>query len=109
VTPAELARVLRAAADEADRIAAEARAERRDWIDQGASPLGPRRQIEAVRRRIREGAPGAAMVGRRALLSPEAMAEELERVSVPTRTAKPKATGNLAAELGLSLVAGGKR
>jgi hypothetical protein len=90
VTPADLARILRAAADEADRIAAEHRAERRDWIDQVMSPLGRRRHVAAVRRRVGAGAAGAALVGRRALLSSEALAEELAALSTRKRPARPE-------------------
>ena len=77
MSPAEMARVLRAAADEADRIAAEHRAERRGWIDQATSLLGRRRHCAAVRRRMAAGAAGAAVVGRRCLLSSDAHDEEL--------------------------------
>ncbi|HKQ68264.1 MAG TPA: hypothetical protein VJT73_02955 [Polyangiaceae bacterium] len=51
-----------------------------DHIDQTTSALGPRRHCRAVKRRIASGQSGAAIVGRRHLLSPEALAEELTRV-----------------------------
>lgn len=90
MTPSDLARILRAAADEADRIADEHRAERREWVDQVTSPLGCRRHVAAVRRRVTVGAPGAALVGRRALLSSEALADELAALSTRATPAKPE-------------------
>jgi hypothetical protein len=86
------ARADRARADEWERIADEAKAERRDWQAQTGSPLGPRRHCAAVDRRIAAGAPGAARVGRRALLSPEALREELEAVSKKPKQSKPETT-----------------
>lgn len=50
---------------------------------QQGSPLGPRRHCEAVKRRLAEGLFGAAHIGRRYLLSPEALAEELAGISRP--------------------------
>jgi hypothetical protein len=90
MTPADLARILRAAADEADRIAAEQRAERREWVDQVTSPLGRRRHVAAVRRRLAVATAGVALVGRRALLSSEALAEELDALSTRSRPAQPE-------------------
>lgn len=51
------------------------------WIDQQSSPLGSRRHRACVRRRVQAGETGAAIVGRRFLLSAAALAEELARVS----------------------------
>lgn len=51
------------------------------WVDQTTSPLGPRRHCAAVQRRVRSGIAGASVVGRRYLLSTEALAEELSRLS----------------------------
>lgn len=101
------ARVLRAAADEVDRIEAESRNEHRDWIDQRSSPLGPKRHCGAVRRRLAAAQGGAAHVGRRHLLSAEALAEELARLSAPRRAAGKEGVGS---ELrrALSLVGGGR-
>jgi hypothetical protein len=48
-------------------------------IDQSASPLGARRHCAAAKRRMARGEPGAAKVGRRYLLSREALREELGR------------------------------
>jgi hypothetical protein len=48
-------------------------------VDQANSPLGGRSHRAAVQRRIREGKPGASIVGRRHFLTREALQEELER------------------------------
>ncbi len=67
--------------------------------DQSRSPLGKRRHIAAARRRIAAGLPGAAQVGRRYLLSSDALADELARISGRhTETAAP-ASGTVRAEL----------
>ena len=79
-------------------------------VDQTSSPLGARRHRAAVKRRLVAGEGGAAVVGRRHLLSREALTEELERVTrrpVKEQGAPPSAE-SLAAELGLRVV-GGKR
>lgn len=65
----------------AREVVRELRAGELDMIDQSASPLGRRRHLAAVRARVSAGAPGAAIVGRRYLLSREAVAQELEKVS----------------------------
>jgi hypothetical protein len=103
MTPSDLARVLRAAADECDRIVDEKHAERRDWTDQSASPLGRRRHVARVRARIAAGQPGAALVGRRALLSREALDDELALLSRGPRKVEPEESGpaRLRRELGL--------
>lgn len=53
------------------------------WIDQEFSPLGSRRHIAAVRRRMARRQPGAELdafvIGRRYLLSIDAVAEEYFR------------------------------
>lgn len=46
-------------------------------VDQSASPLGRRRHIAAVRKRVNASEPGAAIVGRRHLLSRGALDAEL--------------------------------
>lgn len=80
------------------------------WTDQHASPLGPRRHCAAARRRLAEGAPGAERVGRRLLLTPEALKEELARASKKRAKADPETdVRDLAGELGLKLLSGGKR
>jgi hypothetical protein len=70
----------------ADRVVARLSEGRPGWVDQHGSPLGPKRHCAAVRRRVATGLGGAAVVGRRMLLSPEALAEELSRAS---QRAKP--------------------
>lgn len=98
----EWARAYRAMAEELERIAAEASAERRDWTPQESSPLGRRRHVAAVRRRVGAGDRGAAMVGRRALLSHEALAEELAAMSKRPRAREQETTrGRLERRLGL--------
>lgn len=67
-------------------------------LDQSASPLGSRRHCTAVKRRIARGEPGAAIVGRKHLLSPEALSEELGRVS-RRESPNPTDTGGVRAEL----------
>ncbi len=61
----------------ADRLASTARG----MVSQHGSPLGARRHRAAVRRRMERGEPGAAVVGRRHLLSHDALGEELSRAS----------------------------
>lgn len=59
-------------------------------VDQSESLLGPRRHINAVKRRIRLGKPGASKVGRRYLLTREALTEELKQGEKPSKpAAKP--------------------
>jgi hypothetical protein len=104
-----LARVLRAAADEADRIAEEQRDDRRDWIPQASSPLGPRRHVRIVRRRLAAGEDGAALIGRQALLSPEALEEEIAELGEAKPRAKNETTGErIERRLGLALVRGAR-
>lgn len=80
------------------------------WIDQARSPLGPRRHRSAVQRRLGRGEPGASLVGRRHLLSPEAVAEELARITKAKRPVlAPQSVEQIATELGLSVVNGGRR
>jgi hypothetical protein len=87
VTLDDLAEILEAAASKARELAAQDRANRSQWIDQAGSPLGPRRHHTAVRRRLAKGLGGAAKVGRKSLLSPDALAEELSGLT----TGAPKA------------------
>ena len=79
-------------------------------VDQHQSPLGPRRHCTAVRRLVAAGEPGAAIVGRRYLLTREALAQELMRVgrataatSAPQR-ASAQGDAALLARLGLRRV-----
>ncbi len=92
MSPSQFARVLRAAADEAERVAADEAAERRDWIDQTRSMLGRRRHCAAVRRRVAAAHPDAAIVGRRYLLSITAHGEELRLVGSRLRLVKTETT-----------------
>lgn len=69
-------------------------------IDQSSSPMGRRRHCTAVKRRVARGEPGAAIVGRRHLLSPEALSEELGRVSgKPGAPHASASAGSVRAEL----------
>jgi hypothetical protein len=107
ITIGDLARVLRAAAAECDAIATEHRADLHSWIDQQHSALGPRRHVSAVRRRVAAGDKGAALVGRKALLSPDSLAEELARVSNRQRKDQPE-DGPAELRRTLGLVSGGR-
>jgi hypothetical protein len=74
----------------AREVVAELRAgEAPGMIDQSASPLGRRRHIAAVRRRVAAGESGAAIVGRRHLLSRERLDAELATLAKTKR--KPAA------------------
>jgi hypothetical protein len=68
-------------------VRAELRGVDPSWVDQHLSVLGPRKHIEAVRRRLSADPPelGARhdKKARRYLLSQEAIAEELGRLSAP--------------------------
>ena len=79
-------------------------------VDQHASPLGPRRHCAAVRRRLAAGLAGGTILGRRLLLTPEAVEEELasSRVKRPAPDAESDVR-DLAKEMGLRLVPGGHR
>lgn len=70
----------------ADRLEARQKQGAAGMVGQETSPLGRRRHCAAVRRRISANLPGAAIVGRRCLLSPEALSEELNRASGAKRT-----------------------
>ena len=109
MTPAHWARAYRAMADELERIETEQAAERRDWTSQEVSPLGRRRHVRAVRARVARGDADAAMVGRRALLSAAALAEELVALGSPKSAKPPGVANDLRSELGLLAVAGGQR
>lgn len=100
---AEVAAALRvlAAWFESQASNADAPAPRAEWIDQKASPLGRRRHINAVRRLVAEGADGARVVGRRYLLSANAIDAELGRVTrnAPVRSTPPAPVVDELAEL----------
>jgi len=78
ITPEELELIVMRAVRKALSAAAD-----EGMVSQTGSPLGPRRHAEAVKRRIATGAPGAAKVGRRYLLTQDALAEELSGLSRP--------------------------
>jgi hypothetical protein len=88
VTPAMLARAHRAFADALEDAARDAEIDRGTWLDQAGSPLGSRRHCAAVRRRVAQGLDGAAIVGRRHLLSPAALAETM-RAPKPKKSQQP--------------------
>lgn len=101
-----LARAELAAAEAKVRVleeaAAEARANKRTWTDQAQSPLGRRRHCAAVRRLVAEGSAGAAVVGRRHLLSTQALDDELARASSRLRPDRSRSVADgLRAELRL--------
>lgn len=109
-----IARILDAAASEARAIAAEETMVRLDWVPQTRSPLGSRTHIAAVRRRLKEGLDGAGQAGRKYLLSPAALAQELasrsETRSLSTSVANASEVEEVA-ELRsqLALIRGGSR
>lgn len=76
-----------------------------EWIQQRGSALGNRKHCAAVRRRIASGEGGAAIQGKRFLLTTSALTEELRRGGPPPildqlAKAKPRDGGdNDAAEL----------
>jgi hypothetical protein len=107
MNPRDLARVLRRAADELDAIESERRAERRGWTDQSSSPLGRRRHVARVRARIAAGQGGAAQIGRRYVLSQEALDEELTLLSGPKKVEQSE-SGPDALRRRLGLVGGVK-
>jgi hypothetical protein len=107
-----LARVLEAAAEECRALAAEERADRREWIDQSNSVMGSRTHIRAARRRLAAGLDGVAHVGRRWLLSPEALAEELQTGTTEATFTEVSAEVDdevIAMRRELSIVRGGRR
>ncbi|MGC4088659.1 MAG: hypothetical protein QM756_12325 [Polyangiaceae bacterium] len=69
-----------------------------DMVDQTHSPLGRRRHCNAVRRRVAAGEAGAAVVGRRHLLTREALGAELAALS-GVRKRKPAAAPAAADDL----------
>jgi hypothetical protein len=87
----------------ADRIARRLLTAQHDgWTDQSSSPLGPRRHRAAVTRRIQAGEPGAARVGRRHLLSTDALQAELALAGErKTKPAAPSVADDLRAQLRL--------
>jgi hypothetical protein len=94
----------------AARVAERLRAGEPGMIDQSASPLGRRRHCAAVRRLVARGEPGAAIVGRRHLLSREALADALARCG-KAAAAPVQQGGGVRDELEreLRMVKGGRR
>lgn len=88
----------------ADRVLDRLRDGGHGWHDQSASPLGRRRHIAAVRRRVASGAGGAVIIDRRHLLSRDALGEELETIG-----AKPEADAHAELKRELRLVGGDRR
>ena len=72
-----------------------------DMVDQSKSPLGRRRHCNAVKRRIGNGEPGAARVGRRYLLTPDALTDELHRLGQGPPPKGESVADELRRELGL--------
>lgn len=92
--------------DFAERVARKlhslSRQEQAGWISQHNSPLG-RRHCSVVRVRVQLNKHGCSIIGRRHLLSNEALAEELKDYTAKTRPASFSTAGecttNLRAEL----------
>jgi len=74
----------------AERVVAKLTAATAAWTDQTRSPLGRKRHCLAVRRRVDLGEGGAAVVGRKHMLSKEALAAELEDLSKRKRPSRAK-------------------
>jgi len=64
-------------------------------VGQGESPLGPRKHCAAVRRRLARSEGGAARVGKRYLLTQEALQAELRMESGPVNDTDPPAAAAL--------------
>lgn len=90
----------------ADRVVERLGGEHEGWASQSESPLGSRRHRTAVCRRMAAGLPGAAKVGRKHLLSRDALAEELEALGKKS-TAPKRETDDLEAKLRAELGLGG--
>ena len=97
----------------AHHVVAELRAGDVGMVDQTVSPLGARRHCAACRRRVAAGDGTAAIVGRRHLMTSEAVQAELQAASAKPRKRtraerEPTVRDELEQELGLRLVGGGK-
>ena len=101
MTLGELAEVLEAAARRARELEGEQRSELRTWTDQAISPLGRRRHVAAVRRRLAARLDGAVIVGRRHLLAPAALDAELAALSRRPQPAEKSTRARLERRLGL--------
>lgn len=107
MTLLDVAEILEAAAGKARELANLHAAERREWVGQEDSPLGRRRHIQAVRRRLAAGLDGAGRSGRRYLLSADALAEELARPAEPKAETETTDYGDKMRDA-LRLVGGGR-
>ena len=87
----------------ADLIVQKLQAANEGMIGQEQSLLGRRRHCAAVQRRVAAGLPGAAIVGRKHLLSPEALREELSKQGPQKSPAPSVATPDVAAELATAI------
>ena len=74
----------------AERVVRRLTAETATWTDQTRSPLGRKRHCLAVRRRIDQCEGGAHVVGRKHLLSKDALAAELQDLSTRKRPSRAK-------------------
>lgn len=64
-------------------------------IPQKGSPLGTKRHVQAVERRLAAGLPGAYSSGALRYLTPEALKEERRRLERERRNPAPPARGRL--------------
>jgi len=87
-----------------------------EWIQQRGSALGNRKHCAAVRRRLENGEDGAAIRGKRFLLTTRALSEELRRGGPPpldlplAKTAPiPDSDGDEAYTEIISIARGGRR
>lgn len=83
----------------AARVAERLRASEPNMVGQSGSPLGARRHCAAVKRRLARGEPGAAILGRRHLLTAEALGEELRRASARKEPGREAPATSVRAEL----------
>jgi hypothetical protein len=86
----------------AREIVAIQRERQSEMIDQNSSPLGVRRHCSAVRRRLACSKPGAAILGRKHLLSSAALDEELKGLA-PKSGLSSQTKSTIAEELADSL------
>lgn len=87
----------------AARVVERLRATDTDTVPQERSPLGRRRHCAAVRRRVAAGQHGAFVVGRRHLLTQEALQEELAMQRPRNLSVPVPATTNIADELSAAI------
>jgi hypothetical protein len=103
MTP-DLTPLLEAFADMvADRVVQKLRATNDGMIGQEQSPLGRRRHCAAVQRRVASGQMGAAIVGRKHLLTQAALSEELARLGPASKKAIAFETPSIGDQLSASI------